>query len=110
MADARSIVNGEVDEASALQEAHKKFLETYPTVGVMLTGMPKEGSLESVPKSYLTIFLDGNMAVCKFNAKDSDVEIWAQVRDLSTVFIHLEGALAKGDFTRRKRDSRKPSY
>jgi len=108
--DARKILTGDIDEADALQSSHKEFCNLYPTVGVMLTGMAKSGSLEAVPKSYLTIFLDGNMAVCKFNAKDSDIEIWAQVRELQTLFLHLEGALAKGDFTRRKRDARKAPY
>lgn len=108
--DARKILTGDLDEAESLSLAHDEFVKLFPTIGALLTGLPKSGSLEAVPKQYLTIFLDGNMAVCKFNAKDSDVEIWAQVRDLKTIFIALEGALAKGDFTRRKRDKRTPSY
>lgn len=108
--DARKILTGDLDEAESLQAAHAEFCKLYPLTGVMLTGMPKSGNLEALPKNYLTIFLDGNMAVCKFNAKDSDVEIWCQVRELQTIFLHLEGSLAKGDFTRRKRDARKPSY
>ena len=108
--DARSILTGDIEEAESLQDAHKEFCKTYPTIGALLTGMPATGNQPAIPKQYFTIFLDGNMAVCKFNAKDSDIEVWAQVRDVQTLFLHLEGALAKGDFTRRKRDVRKPSY
>lgn len=110
MAGIRSIFEGEADDPKVLQKAIEKLVELYPTVGELFTGVAGKGDQDAIGKFFLSFRCESDGLTVQISRQGVDMDIYVKISDPLTPWACIESALTGGQFTRRKRDKRVPSF
>ena len=110
MAGLRSMMNGDSEDPKMLGKAIPKLIELYPTLGEFLTGIPEKGDEPAIGKFFISFRLESDGLTVQISRPTVDTDLYVKISDPLTPWACLETALLGGQFTRRKRDKRNPTF
>jgi hypothetical protein len=110
MSDVEDLFKGVDEDPMALRALLGAMQETSPLVAKVLSGDKNEYGKVIVNRASVQFYLDSSGLNACIQPKEGDIMLFIRIKEPSSPWLSLEASLMKGDFNRKKRDVRKPSY